>query len=187
MSFWNYLYTRNHFLWLFNYFRCSLDSTHKNRKAWGLIHKSPKAQSYPVGRRVEYWKPGGFICKSREAEGVSDDPGLPIAHQPPRLDLQTRRTGILSWPSNRHPTIRILSTRDQPKPSDRHQTGAGETLPRFNLSRIRLIQRLTHSPPKPAGCAAEVSPPRRRSRRCTPTRRHSARLSTTEGSTRREE
>jgi hypothetical protein len=29
------------------------------------------------------------------AERVSDDRGRPIAHQPPRLDLQTRQTGIL--------------------------------------------------------------------------------------------
>jgi hypothetical protein len=68
------------------------------------------------------------------AERVSDDPGRSIAHQPPRLDLQTRRTGILSWPSDRHPTIRILSTRDQPEPSDRHQPVAGKMLPRFNLT-----------------------------------------------------
>ena len=97
--------------------------------------------------------------------------------QGPRLDPQTRRTGILSWPSDRHPTIRLLSSRDQPEPSDRHQTVAGETLPRFNLNRIRQIQRLTHFPPKPAGCATEISPPRRRSRRRTPTRHHSARFS----------
>ena len=83
--------------------------------------------------------------QSAMAEGVWNTTGRPIAHQPRRLDLQTRRTGILSWPSDRHPTIRILSTRDQPEPSDRHQTAAGETLPRFNLSRIRLIQRLQTS------------------------------------------
>ena len=96
------------------------------------------------------------------AERVSDDPGRPIAHQPPRLDLQTRRTGILSWPSDRHPTIRILSTRDQPEPSDRHQTVAGEMLPRFNLSRIRLIQRPAHILPSHSHLSPHQSVRRRR-------------------------
>jgi hypothetical protein len=56
-----------------------------------------------TGRRVEYWKPGGFFCKSREAEEVSDDPDRPIASKGPRSDLPKIEMVCACWGSASKP------------------------------------------------------------------------------------
>lgn len=83
--------------------------------------------------------------------------------------LPSRRGTGRPWSTDRHPTIRILSTRDQPEPSDRHQTVTGETLPRFNPNPLIVDPTASGILPLPA--------PRRRSSpaaQCTAPRQDSS-------------
>ena len=55
MNFWNYLYTKNHFLIEFLNFPLSLDCAHKNRGVQGLNYKNVRDTGlYSDGLRVHF-------------------------------------------------------------------------------------------------------------------------------------
>jgi hypothetical protein len=64
-----------------------------------------------------------------QAEGVRRDSGRPMRNLGLKLDRRSTRTGIVSWPTDRHPTVHILNIRGPPDPSDRHRTDAAKRYP----------------------------------------------------------
>ena len=81
-----------------------LDYDCEFQRAQGLLHKQfQDSEQHQHGRRVEYWKPGGFLCKSREAEGGTTNCGRQISIQGCRLEtLASNRYAQMSVRSEIH-------------------------------------------------------------------------------------